>query len=445
MNIKLWIMKRIKKLKENTFVAKFLKNFLISFLGEGGASFISFISTVLLISIIGNSNYGILVVAYSFILIVDNVVNFQAWHAMISFGSDAIEKDDYEALERLIKIGTIIDVVTAIIGLILALSTASFFSGLFGWNAQTTQSIYILSFIILFNFTGTSVGIIRLLDRFLLYSVFRIVSEILKLVLIVVFCLVLKMGLMGAAFAYALGYIFGYVLFFIMFLNEIRKHKLLSFKRIIKCDIKQDWKKVFRFTFWTSLTASADIPVQQFDTIFLSMLSYELVAVFKVYKQIGQVLNKFTTPIKQAIMPLFSELISKEKYHECYAYYKKMIAKGNVLMAPFVIILTGASLLFLHLTLDPIYVNHWPVLFVYLLLRGFALSFAPIHPLFIALGQVKQNFYISLIANSLYIAVVWLMIQFIGIWAILLGLLVEYLVVMVIKQKVVKKVINAYR
>lgn len=445
MNIKLWIMKRIKKLKENTFVAKFLKNFLISFLGEGGASFISFISTVILISIIGNSNYGILVVAYSFILIVDNVVNFQAWHAMISFGSDAIEKDDYEALERLIKIGTIIDVVTAIIGLILALSTASFFSGLFGWNAQTTQSIYILSFIILFNFTGTSVGIIRLLDRFLLYSVFRIVSEILKLVLIVVFCLVLKMGLMGAAFAYALGYIFGYVLFFIMFLNEIRKHKLLSFKRIIKCDIKQDWKKVFRFTFWTSLTASADIPVQQFDTIFLSMLSYELVAVFKVYKQIGQVLNKFTTPIKQAIMPLFSELISKEKYHECYAYYKKMIAKGNVLMAPFVIILTGASLLFLHLTLDPIYVNHWPVLFVYLLLRGFALSFAPIHPLFIALGQVKQNFYISLIANSLYIAVVWLMIQFIGIWAILLGLLVEYLVVMVIKQKVVKKVINAYR
>jgi len=445
MNIKLWIMKRIKKLKENTFVAKFLKNFLISFLGEGGASFISFISTVILISIIGNSNYGILVVAYSFILIVDNVVNFQAWHAMISFGSDAIEKDDYGALERLIKIGTIIDVVTAIIGLIIALSTASFFSGLFGWNAQTTQSIYILSFIILFNFTGTSVGIIRLLDRFLLYSVFRIVSEILKLVLIVVFCLVLKMGLMGAAFAYALGYVFGYVLFFIMFLNEIRKHKLLSFKRIIKCDIKQDWKKVFRFTFWTSLTASADIPVQQFDTIFLSMLSYELVAVFKVYKQIGQVLNKFTTPIKQAIMPLFSELISKEKYHECYAYYKKMIAKGNVLMAPFVIILTGASLLFLHLTLDPIYVNHWPVLFVYLLLRGFALSFAPIHPLFIALGQVKQNFYISLIANSLYIAVVWLMIQFIGIWAILLGLLVEYLVVMVIKQKVVKKVINAYR
>lgn len=445
MNIKLWIMKRIKKLKENTFVAKFLKNFLISFLGEGGASFISFISTVILISIIGNSNYGILVVAYSFILIVDNVVNFQAWHAMISFGSDAIEKDDYGALERLIKIGTIIDVVTAIIGLILALSTASFFSGLFGWNAQTTQSIYILSFIILFNFTGTSVGIIRLLDRFLLYSVFRIVSEILKLVLIVVFCLVLKMGLMGAAFAYALGYVFGYVLFFIMFLNEIRKHKSLSFKRIIKCDIKQDWKKVFRFTFWTSLTASADIPVQQFDTIFLSMLSYELVAVFKVYKQIGQVLNKFTTPIKQAIMPLFSELISKEKYHECYAYYKKMIAKGNVLMAPFVIVLTGASLLFLHLTLDPIYVNHWPVLFVYLLLRGFALSFAPIHPLFVALGQVKQNFYISLIANSLYIAVVWLMIQFIGIWAILLGLLVEYLVVMVIKQKVVKKVINAYR
>ena len=95
MNIKLWINKRIKKIKDNSFVAKFLKNFLISFIGEGGASFLSFISTIFLISIIGNTNYGILVVAYSFVLIVDNVVNFQAWHAMISFGSDAIENDDY--------------------------------------------------------------------------------------------------------------------------------------------------------------------------------------------------------------------------------------------------------------------------------------------------------------------------------------------------------------
>jgi O-antigen/teichoic acid export membrane protein len=444
MNIKLWINKRIKKIKDNSFVAKFLKNFLISFIGEGGASFLSFISTIFLISIIGNTNYGILVVAYSFVLIVDNVVNFQAWHAMISFGSDAIENDDYGALERLIKIGTVIDVSMAILGLVLALSTASFFSNLFGWNAQTTQSIYILSFMILFNFTGTSVGIIRLLDRFVLYSVFRIASEIIRLLLIVVFCLVLKMGLKGAAFAYALGYIFGYLLFFILFINELRKHTSLSIRRIIKSDIKQDWKKVFKFTFWTSLTASADIPVQQFDTIFLSMLSYDLVAVFKVYKQIGQVLTKFATPVKQAIMPLFSELVSKEKYRECYAYYKKMIAKGNMLMAPFVLILTGASVLFLHLTLDPIYVNNWLVLFVYLLLRGFALSFAPIHPLFIALGQVKQNFYISLIANSMYIAVVWLMIPFIGIWAILLGLLIEYLVVLVVKQKVIVKVINAY-
>ena len=58
--------------------------------------------------------------------------------------------------------------------------------------------------------------------------------------------------------------------------------------------------------FWTSLTASADI-LQQFDTI--SFLPLLIVMSLRCINYCG--LNKFNT-IKQAIMPLFSELISKK-------------------------------------------------------------------------------------------------------------------------------------
>ena len=432
----------IERLKKNSFVSKLLKNAFISFVGEGGAAFVAFFATIILIRLIGNENYGILAVAYSFTMIIDSFVNFQSWHAMISFGSVAKENKDYASLERLIKIGSIIDFSTAILGTIITLVTASFFGSLFGWSDTTIQVIYILAFQIAFNFTGTSIGIIRLFDEFKLFSIFRILTEVVRLALIIVLCGIFKMGLVGAALAFTLGYIVGYIVLFLMFLNILRKSQEVSIKGVIKSEIRSDWKKVFNFTFWTSMTASADIPVQQFDIIFLSMLSYDIVAVFKVYKQIGQVLTKFSTPLKQAVMPLFSELITKKKFKECYSYFNQMVSKSTMLMIPLVILITGGSMLFMFFALDPIFLEYWYILLIYLMLRGVALAFGPIHPLFIALGQVKKNFIISLIANATYVAIVLVSIQFIGIWAILLGLSFEYLIVFGVKSKVVKKVIT---
>lgn len=441
MKIKDRIEKVRHKLNQSNFASKLLKNAMISFVGEGGAAVVTFIATILVIRMIGNRNYGILAVAYSFVLIVDTLVNFQSWHAMITFGTVAKENNDRAGLERLIKIGSIIDFSTAILGTIVAITTASFVGGLLGWNQETIQTIYILAFMITFNFTGTSIGIIRLFDHFKIYSTFRIVTEIIRLLLIILFCGIFKMGLTGAAIAYAVGYILGYLFLFIMFLNELRKSEFVSIRGVFKSDIKQDWSKIFKFTFWTSMSSSADIPVQQFDIIFLSMLSYDIVAVFKVYKQIAQVLTKVTTPIKQAVMPLFSELIAQKKYKECHSYLKKMINKGNMIAIPFVILLTLGSVIFMKLTLDPIFVEYWYFLFFYLLLRGVALSYAPIHPLFIALGQVKYNFVLALIANAIYILVVWISISSLGIWAILLGLLFEYFIVIFVKQKIVNDIL----
>lgn len=438
MDIKISIKKRINKIKQNPFVSKLLKNTFISFMGESGAAFVTFVATVILIRLIGKENYGILVVAYSFVIIIDRFVNFQAWQAMVTFGSRAKENNDYETIERLIKIGSIIDLSTAILGTLISITTAAFFGRLLGWNQQTIQCIYILSFKTMFNFTGTSIGIIRLFDKFKLFSIFRITTEMIKLILIVVFCGVFKVGLKGAALAYVFGYIFGYLFLFGMFVNTLRKNIYISIKRIITCDIRKEWKKVFKFTFWTSLTLIADIPVQQFDIIFLSMLSYDMVAVFKVYKQIGQAITKFTTPLKQAVMPLFSELIAQKKYKECYIYFNKMKTKGNVIMAPLVLFITTVSLIFMYFTLDKSFIEYWYILLLYLSLRGLALTFAPIHPLFIALGEVKKNFIISFIANSMYVLVVWISITHIGIWAILLGLLIEYFIVIFVKQRIMK-------
>lgn len=434
--------KYTENLKKSNFASKLLKNAAVSFAGEGGAAVVTFITTIVLIRLIGNTAYGILAVAYSFIMIVDNIVNFQSWHAMITFGSQAVEKKDYSYLQAIIKIGSIIDFITAFLGMTISLATAQFFSNILSWNAETTTIIYIMAFMILFNFTGTSIGIIRLFDKFKYYSIYRIVTEILRFAMVLIFCCIMKKGLYGASLAYCLGYILGYILLFCFFIHTINITPNISVKGIIKANTKGRWKKIFTFTCWTSLSSSADIPVQQMDVIFLSMISYDVVAVFKVYKQIGQALTKLTTPIKQAVMPLFSELIAKGKMKESYDYLIKMRNKSLQILMPAVVLMTGGSLLFMHFTLDDIYVRYWYILFIYLFLRALALSYASIHPLFVALGQVKQNFIVTLFANVVYIVLVWVTVGRIGIWAILLGLAVEYFVIIHMKRKRIEKVVQ---
>ena len=438
-NLRERIIDGIKRLKRSNFASRLLKNAAVSFVGEGGAAVVTFVTTIVLIRLIGSTSFAILSVAYSFITIVDNLVNFQSWHAMVTFGSQALERKDYSYLQSLIKIGSIIDFSTAFLGMVISVATAQFFSNLLSWNAETTMSIYLLAGMILFNFTGTSIGILRLLDKFRYYSIFRIVTELLRFALVIVFCGVMKRGLYGAALAYALGYIFGYILLFCFFIHTIRITPNISVRGVLKADARKRFKEVFVFTCWTSLSSSADIPVQQMDIIFLSMISLDVVAAFKVYKQIGQALTKLTTPLKQAVMPLFSELIAKGKPKECYDYLIKMRNKSMAILIPTVLVMTAVSVLFMHFVLGELYVRLWYILLIYLLLRAMALSYAAIHPLFVALGEVRSNFIYTLIANAAYIALVCVTVSGIGIWAILLGLLVEYVIIIGLKKRAIEK------
>lgn len=437
------IQKKLKALldgiKGNHFTSRLMKNVLVSFIGEGGAAVITFITIVALIATIGTSQYGLLTVANTYILIVDSIINFQSWQAVVKFGSEDIEHNNISSLEKLIKVCSVVDMSTAFLGGIASIILAPIIIQFMGWDTDIFKCIYILSIQIFFNFTGTSVGVIRLLDKFKYYSIYRIFSETVRLVLVIVFCGFLNYGIWGAAISFTISYIAGYLLFILFFLKVLREDSRLSLKRILRCKIDDKWREVLGFTMWTNLTMSADIPVQQFDVMFLSLISNEMVAVFKVYKQIGAVLTRLMTPVKQAIMPLYSELVAKNKYKECYEYQLKMKNKILQLLIPIILLTTFMGTPLLGLLLGKIYSEYWYILLAYLLLRTYALSYTTIHTLFVALGQVKLEFYYTLLANIAYVVITYLAINKIGIWAILLGMTVQYISSIQLKRmKIVK-------
>lgn len=423
-----------EKLRQEAFYSRLFGNALISLVGEGGATVIAFITTVILIRLIGNANYGILTVAYTFMSVMDTLVNFQSWKGIITFGGEAIEREDYRQLEMYIKVGSIIDFATAVLGTVAAIFFAYSFGHLFSWNHETIRAIYWFSFIIMFNFTGTSVGVIRLLNSFRMFSAFRIVHALLKLIGVLVMVLILDGGLMGAVIAFTIGEILGYLFLFGEFLYLIRKDEHISLGGILKSPVKGVWKNFFSFTFWTSMTASVDIPVQHFDVLIMSTISYDVVAVYKVYKQIAQLLNKLSTPLTQAILPQFAEMVAKGEERSCLRYAMNIKNKSLKIMVPGMLLVGLVALPVMHHWLGPLYTQYWYALFLLLLARSYALSYTAIHPLFLAVGEVKKSFWFALVTNVMFLGLSAVLVRQFSITGNVIALAIQYVVLINLKK-----------
>ena len=80
------IKKYIKQIIKKQFWRTLITNAFSSFIGETTSSVLNLISVILLVKILGNNSYTIFVLAQSYMTIIDSLVNFQSWQAVIKFG-----------------------------------------------------------------------------------------------------------------------------------------------------------------------------------------------------------------------------------------------------------------------------------------------------------------------------------------------------------------------
>lgn len=435
--IKIWI----EKIKKNDFYNKLLKNFSFATIGEGGASLINLIVIVLLIKLIGNNGYAILTLSQSYMLIMDGIINLQCWKSVIKYGEECYSKNDMKSLKEYIKLGTILDVSTAILGFIVCFFMINVISIIFKWDATLISSAKIFSFVILFHFTGTSTAILRMENKFNLVSIQKIATALLKVIVLFIFIkLYSEISILNAVIIYALADILGNLTLAFMAMYQV--HKKLGIKNTIKSNKSPKWKDFTKFTIWTTLSDIVDIPVQYFDVFIISKLNLELVSVFKFFKQIVAILSKLTTPLYQAIFPQFSSLVANSKENEGYKLVlkiKKVILK---LMIPMSLFIGLTSPVWLKMIFGSLYANKWYVLTLYLLLQSLALSYTTIHPYFVALGEVYYSFKYVLISNIVYVIISLILVNIIGMTGIVLAYGVQFMIVIYLKKRRIEKILE---
>lgn len=428
----------LNKLKSNDFWRNLFKNSFYAILGEGGASFINLIVIILLIKLIGSEGYGILTLAQSYMFILDGIINLQCWRGVIKFGEEAIAAKDKESSLGYIKLGTVLDISTAILGAIVSFLLARFIGNIFDWSEILIKSSQIFSIVILFHFSGTSTAILRMEDKFNLVAIQKIISALLKAVAIVMILLFWKnISILSGVIIYAITDIIGHLILSGMALIIV--HKKYGLRNVVMCKWPPKTKEFVKFTIWTTLSDVVDIPVAYLDVFIVSSLSLSMVAIFKVFKQIISIVSKLTTPVYQAIYPQFSKLVAQKQ--SGYAYEVVLKIRNVILkyFLPLFTVLGLTSYWWLKIIFDISYANYWYILCIYLIVHTIALSYTTIHPYFVSIGKVLQSFIICGIANVVYLLAAYLGVELLGMLGIIIAYVIQFTIVISSEIFIIKK------
>lgn len=411
------------KIKRDAIIDRVIKNSSIVLSGNMLASGFSFVSFTIMANQLGAELLAYLVLAQTYNLIVNDLINVQTWESMIKFGSYT---NNSSKSASIIKTNLAIDIVSAIAAFVVAVSFVATVVGLLGWDEQIVGIISLYSISILSNITCLTIGIPRLFNKFKHISTFQVIVSLVKLIFVIIASLS-SQDLIAYVYIYFISEILLnglLIIFSIYLLNKELNPKWWREKIAIDRD-------QIRFIWWTNLRTIIRIPVRYFDMIVISsVMSLQMVGIYKVYKEVAGIVKKIQDPINQTIFPEFTKLLANRKTRKTADVAKKTVLLLTGLSVGITTLLLLISPIIIETFFGSEYLPEINALYALIIVYLFSFIAVPINSLFIAAGFAKLAFYILLLSNSLYLVSAYLF----GIEYGIYGIVVAYMVQLVFNR-----------
>lgn len=433
-------MNHLKYFRESEVFRRLFKNAGKLIGGDVLASVLNLFSMAIAARVLGPGNFGILAIVQSYVVIVDQLFNFQSWQALIKYGSDVLAKKDKESFKSLIKVGFGLDISTAIIGTIAGVTGAIVIGPYLDWEEGVANLAIIYSLIILFNINGTPTAILRLYDRFDLFAYQKVVIALFKIVLVVIGFLS-GAGLLQFLWIWIATDLFGYVLLIIFGLLELKKQRLINFMNSNVQSIGTTYKGIWSYVWTTNLHGSVRMASMQFDILIVGILLGNVaVGYLKVAKQFAQIFSKLSQPIYKSIYPELTRLWANNELKQ----FRELvigsgIAAGTIgLIAWLFFLITGK--LIIEYTVGISFIEGFDVMIIYMFAIIISMMTLPLTPSILAMGLPKLSFYAVLFSTTIYFPVLYVLILKAGLIGVGYAYIIFYCIwlstmVLIIKNK----------
>jgi O-antigen/teichoic acid export membrane protein len=134
--------------------------------GKGVGALLSLVYLAVVTRTLGLSAFGQFTLVIGTAQTITAVVGFQTWQIIVRYGVAPLHEGRTDALARLIKACLLLDLGGALLGGIISVVAVSLFAPYFGWSDELARQALLFCIVTLVAVRSTSVGILRLYDRF---------------------------------------------------------------------------------------------------------------------------------------------------------------------------------------------------------------------------------------------------------------------------------------
>lgn len=421
----------IQKLLKN----KLVRNFIVLISGDAFVSVLNIISTAVIINAIGLDKNGMILMIQTYALFFDQTFNFKSFQALIKYLSITLNQNDSEKTKFYIKQSFVFDLSSATIATITAFICINVAINIMGWNEALKPYLMIYIITIIFNLSGTCIGILRIFGNYNYITYINMCSAIFRILLFVV-GFILKLNFT---------FFFSVEMFYTIIKSLL--YMFFSYKTLYANNLQDFYKTrikfnkaFFMFNLYSNLTSTIDLPVGTLTTFIINKyLGFEMISVYKIFEKIGSLLGRLSEPLNQIIYPELNNLVSKDNKHGALKMVKKLVlgigGGGAVVIA---------GVFFTHKLWLGIFIENYEIyigsLMLYMIFIIFVNVTSSIHSLFLALGYVKYSVPIVLIINIVYCIIIIPIVRSYMLNGVILALFIQSILVILSKLFVMKYV-----
>ncbi len=382
---------------------------------NGIATILGLVATALTARALGPENYGILALVLAYEATIGKLVTFNAWQAIIKFGSDALHAGDSIGFGQLLKFGFILDIGSAVVGTALAMGLASPVIALIGWDQSVRPLLVLYSVLILFNLSGTPIGVLRLFDRFDLLSYTPVLSVLLKLGGIL-WCVATTQSLYGFVWVYLVTGIVAMLYQLCASLWVLRKNGIGNFFFYSLRGLRTRFPGIWDYVWTTNLNATIRMLSREADGLIIAGLTTPTgLGLFRVAKQFSAILPMISDPLSQAIFPELARLWSQKEKCKFLSLIKRATFFTSIagLSGWIVFVLLGKWII--TFIFGESFQGAYFVTVVYMFALVVFLVFFTVVPSMLAIGLARQVFLTIVVGTLVYFALLFILVPSIGI------------------------------
>ncbi|QYZ79866.1 hypothetical protein E2N92_10745 [Methanofollis formosanus] len=365
--------------------------------------------------ILESTQFGMLVLITTYVTIVDQLLNFQSWQALIKYGAEALERENRNEFKSIVKFCTLLDISTAIFGTFVAAVFVSWIGQWLSWESKTVSMAALYSFVILFNISGTPTGLLRLFNRFGLFAVQNILSSSIKFIGIVILFFT-GADLWFVLILWMTTTILGQLLLFVLGWRELHKQGFSGIHKVTIRNISTQHPGIWGFILTTNLNSSIRLTSREFDTMIVGgVIGVESAGLYKIAKQIAAIPAMISDPLYQAIYPDLSRLWTRGdvKRFSQLMVRSGFVAGGGAAIIWVIFILFGSF--FIQLVFGAEYIAAQPVLIWYMFAMVIAIYGFPLSPAMLSMGRPKTTFWVHLSSTIVYFPLLFLFLESMGL------------------------------